>query len=79
MPMTLSWDSNIAEASAGVQDANIRAADMASVSREIVSDMTSVDTVTAEIRSGGQQVQGSAAELSVLSEKLKSLVGLFRT
>jgi len=69
---------NIAEASAGVQDANIRAADMASVSREIASDMTSIDTVTAEIRSGGKQVQGSAAELSVLSEKLKSLVGLFR-
>jgi methyl-accepting chemotaxis protein len=69
---------NIAEASAGVQDANIRAADMAGVSREIASDMTSVDTVTAEIRSGGQQVQTSAAELSVLAEKLKSLVDLFR-
>jgi methyl-accepting chemotaxis protein len=69
---------NIAQASAGVQEANERVAQTASVSKSMAQDIAGVDAAAGDIRSGGQQVQASAAELSKLAEQLKSLVGQFR-
>jgi methyl-accepting chemotaxis protein len=69
---------NIAQATTGVQDANVRAAEMSGVSRDIAHDVTAVDGITTDIRSGGEQVQTSAAELSRLAEQLKGLVGQFK-
>jgi methyl-accepting chemotaxis protein len=48
------------------------------VSRDITEDISSVDTITGDIRTGGEQVQISAAELSKLAEELKGLVGQFK-
>jgi len=69
---------NIAQASAGVRDANERVAQTASVSRSMAQDIAGVDAAAGEIREGGAQVQSSAAELSKLAEQLKSLVGQFK-
>jgi methyl-accepting chemotaxis protein len=69
---------NIAQASAGVQEANERVAQTATVSKSMAQDIAGVDAAAGEIRSGGEQVQSSAAELSRLAEQLKSLVGQFK-
>ena len=69
---------NIAQASAGVQDSNERIAQTAEVSRSMAQDVAGINADAAEIRNGGEQVQASAAELSRLSEQLKSLVGQFK-
>ncbi len=69
---------NIAQATEDVQDANRRSAEMSTVSRDITQDISSVDTITGDIRTGGEQVQTSAAELSKLAEELKGLVGQFK-
>jgi len=69
---------NINQATLGVQDATTRSSEMSGVSREIAQDITAVDTITVDIRSGGEQVQASAEELSKLAEQLKGLVGQFK-
>ena len=69
---------NIAQASAGVRDANERIGQTASVSRSMAQDIAGVDAAAGDIREGGVQVQSSAAELSKLAEQLKSLVGQFK-
>ncbi len=69
---------NIAHASTGVQEANESIAQSASVSRSIAQDISNVDMIAAEIRSGGKQVETSAAALSKLAEQLKNLVTQFR-
>lgn len=40
--------------------------------------LVGVDAAATEIRSGGEQIKTSFAELSVLAEQLKTLVGRFR-
>ena len=51
---------------------------MSAVSRDIARDVEAVDGITGDIRTGGDQVQASAEELSRLAEQLKGLVGQFR-
>ena len=69
---------NIAQASAGVQDANERIAQTASVSRSMAQDIAGVDAAATEFRYSGEQVQSSAAELSNIAEDLKHLAGQFQ-
>ncbi len=69
---------NISQATTGVQDASVRSSEMSGVSRDIAQDITAVDAITSDIRSGGAQVQVSAEELSKLAEQLKGLVGQFK-
>ncbi len=69
---------NIAQASQGVQDANTRSAEMSVVSGEIARDIGLVDSITGEIRSGGEKVQASAQTLANLAAELKGLVGRFK-
>ncbi len=69
---------NINQATTGVQDASVRASEMSGVSREIAQDITAVDSITGDIRSGGEKVEASAEELSKLAEQLKELVGQFK-
>lgn len=68
---------NIAQAAAGVNDANERVAQTASVSQSMAQDIANVDQSVSEIRSGGEQVQSSAAELSRLAEQLKYMIENF--
>jgi methyl-accepting chemotaxis protein len=69
---------NIAQASNGVRDANENVAQSASVSRTIAQDVATVNSAVGEVRSGGEQVQASAMDLSTLAEKLKQQVDHFR-
>jgi methyl-accepting chemotaxis protein len=69
---------NINQATTGVQDASSRSSEMSVVSKDIAKDITAVDSITNDIRSGGEQVQVSAVELSKLAEQLKGLVGQFK-
>jgi methyl-accepting chemotaxis protein len=67
----------IAQATAVVREVNDQVAQTATVSRSIASDIATVNSATAGIREGGQQVETSASELSRLSEQLKVLVAQF--
>ena len=69
---------NIAQASAGVTNSNERVSQTASLSNSIAQDIGGLDAATGAIRSGGEQVQTSAAELSKLAEQLKVLIAQFR-
>lgn len=69
---------NIAQASAGVKDATTKVAKTAEVSSAIAGDMEGIRAAVVDVEQGGEQVQASAAELSKLSERLKTLVGQFR-
>jgi methyl-accepting chemotaxis protein len=69
---------NIAQASAGVQDANDRVGQTAAVSRMIAEDIAGVSAAAGEIRAGGEQVQSSASELSMAAVQLSDLVNQFR-
>ena len=67
----------IAQATSLVREVNEQVAQTATVSRSIASDIATVNSNTADIRNGGEQVQSSAGELSRLSEQLKVLVAQF--
>jgi len=67
----------IAQATAVVREVNDQVAQTATVSRSIASDIATVNSTTAGIREGGEQVETSAVELSRLSEQLKVLVAQF--
>jgi methyl-accepting chemotaxis protein len=69
---------NIAQASAGVRDANERVSHTAQVSKSIAHDIAGVNSAVVEIRQGGEHVQASAAELSKLAEQLGAQVSQFR-
>jgi methyl-accepting chemotaxis protein len=69
--------SNIAQASMGVRDSNERVSQTATVSHSIAQDIAQVNMTIGEIGRGGEQVQTSASELSMLAEQLKELVGRF--
>ena len=70
---------NIAQATAGVKDSNERVAQTATVSKSIAQDVAGISAAVSDIRSGGEQVEASAAELSQLSDNLRQLVSRFRT
>ncbi len=69
---------NVAQASAGVREANERVAQTAAVSKSMAKDLAEVDAAAGDIRTGGDQINSSATELSKLSEHLKNLVGQFK-
>ncbi len=69
---------NIAQASGGVRDANLRVSQTAEVSKSIARDIAGVNQAVAGIRQGGEHVQASAAELSKLAEQLGAQVAHFR-
>jgi hemerythrin-like metal-binding protein len=70
---------NIAQASTGVKEANTRVAQTATVSSSIAQDIATVNKAVSDVRQGGERVQASASELSLLAEQLKEVAGQFRT
>jgi methyl-accepting chemotaxis protein len=69
---------NIAQASAGVEDANARVSETAEVSHSIARDIAGMNAAVSGMREGGEQVEASAAELSKLAEELRVQVAQFR-
>lgn len=70
--------SNIAHASAGVNEATEQVHQTATVSLSIAKDVSEIDTATGEIRVSGKQVSDSAVELSKLSAQLKMRISQFK-
>jgi methyl-accepting chemotaxis protein len=69
---------NIAQASAGVNDANQRLSQTATASKSIAQEIAGINSAVGELRHGGEQVQANAVELSQLAEQLRALVGQFK-
>jgi len=69
---------NVSQASSGVMEANERVAQTAIVSRSMAKDIAGVDSTAGEIATNGEQVEASANELSLLAERLKTLVTQFK-
>ena len=68
---------NIGQASIGVQDANVRISESSERSREIASDIVSVDESTGETAADSGQVGTKAAELSHVADGLRATVSRF--
>jgi methyl-accepting chemotaxis protein len=69
---------NIAQASTGIAEVNENISQTAGVSNSIAQDILKVSSAVDEIRSGGEQVQLSASEMSHLAEQLKNMLGQFK-
>ena len=68
---------NIAEASIGVQDANLRVAESAQVSTPIATDIVVVHRAATDMANGSEHVSASATELANVAGKLKLAVAGF--
>lgn len=69
---------NIAQASSGIGEVNENISQTAVVSNSIAQDIVKVSSAVDEIRSGGEQVQLSANEMSHLAEQLKNMLAQFK-
>ena len=76
--VTKSVAGNIAQASLGVKDANVRIAQTASVSKSMASDLADVNAAVGDVRQGGENVQTSTVELSKVAERLNATAGQFK-
>lgn len=70
--------SNIAKASAGVQDSSDRMSETDEASNAISRKIKEISAWLLELRQGGEQIHSSAAETSEVAEKLHNLVGQFK-
>jgi len=69
---------NVAQASLGVKDANVRISQTASASKSMASDLTDVNAAVADVRQGGEQVRIRTIELSQVAERLNTTAGQFK-
>ena len=69
---------NIAQASLGVKDANVRIAQTASVSKSMAGDLADVSAAVADVRQGGENVRVSTEELSKVAERLNTTARQFK-
>ncbi|MBY0506186.1 MAG: methyl-accepting chemotaxis protein [Bryobacteraceae bacterium] len=69
---------HIAEASTGVQDANLRVSESSQVSTAIATDIVVVHRAASDIAGGSEQVSASANELANAAGKLKLAVAGFK-
>ncbi|MBF0211917.1 MAG: methyl-accepting chemotaxis protein [Desulfamplus sp.] len=70
---------NISKASAGVQESAESMAEADEASNEISKKINQLSSALIDLKEGGEQVNASAAEMSMLAEKLQHLVGQFKT
>jgi methyl-accepting chemotaxis protein len=69
---------NIADASAGVSDANRRVGQTAAVSQNIAEEISGVSLTARDIAAASQQVQASAVELAQMAEELKEMLANYK-
>jgi methyl-accepting chemotaxis protein len=69
---------NIAQASAGVGEANDRVSQTAEVSRSIAQEIATVNASVADLRQGGGRVRESAEQLTRIARQLEGLVERFK-
>ena len=73
------WLGGLIFLSIGVETANEQVAQTAHVSQDMAREIAGINTAVADIHQGGQRVQSESTGLSSLTERLKSLVGQFKT
>ena len=76
--VTKSVADNVAQASLGVREANVRIAQTATVSKSMASDIAGINEAVAGVRQGGENVEASTRELSKVADQIKSAVGQFK-
>jgi methyl-accepting chemotaxis protein len=69
---------NIAQASAGVGDANKRVSETSLATVEIAREIAGVDQAAGQMAEGSEQVKSNATELSRVAEQLQSATARFR-
>jgi methyl-accepting chemotaxis protein len=69
---------NIADATAGVQDANSRVSETSQASAQIAQEIIGVDRAAGAMAEGSQQVKASATELSRVAERLRVTIQRFK-
>jgi methyl-accepting chemotaxis protein len=69
---------NIAQASMGVRDANVRVAQTASVSGIIAKEIAELSGTGGQLSTTGSQEQASAKALSLLAEQLSQMVSKYK-
>ena len=69
---------NIANASNTVRASNEKAAQTAAVSKSMARDIAAMNSVVNDIKSGGEKVEFSAAELAKLADQLQRSVSQFK-
>ncbi len=75
--MTRDIAGNIAQASEGVKNANLRVGETAVVTQDITREIIAVSSRSSEISAASEQVESSAQELSSLAEQLRLAVSKF--
>jgi methyl-accepting chemotaxis protein len=68
---------NIAEATLGVKDVNVRVAESSQASRAIAEDIAAVDRVAGDMAAGSDNIRTNAVELAGVSEQLQTTVARF--
>jgi methyl-accepting chemotaxis protein len=68
---------NIAEATVGVKDANLRVSETSQATRDIAKEIVGVDEVAGQMASGSDNVRTSAGDLSRMAEQLQSMMSRF--
>jgi methyl-accepting chemotaxis protein len=76
--VTRDISSNIAQASAGVRDANARVSEASQATVAIAREIVTVDKAAGEWAEGSEQVRSSAHDLSRVAEELQTAVARFR-
>jgi methyl-accepting chemotaxis protein len=69
---------NVAQASAGVKEANERVAATASAAQRVATDIAVVTSTMAELVGGSEMVQASAGQLTEVANQLKERVAHFK-
>jgi methyl-accepting chemotaxis protein len=69
---------NIAQATTGVTDANMRVAQTSTVAQSVARDIAGVSSAGKEMNDGSSQVHTSSTELSRLAEQLRGMVEQFK-
>ena len=76
--MTKDIARNIAEASIGVRDANLRVSESSQATQEIAKEIVVVDRAAGQMAEGSGQVRTSVSELSRVAEHLLEAMSRFQ-
>ncbi|WP_052507563.1 methyl-accepting chemotaxis protein [Desulfonatronovibrio magnus] len=69
---------NVSQAAAGIQEVNANVAQSSNVTGDVAREIAEVSSNATEMKDSSTSVQSSSDELSLLAEKLKELMSMFR-
>lgn len=69
---------NVSQAASGIQEVNENVAQSSSVTKDVAREISQVSSNASEMNTSSSQVQEKSDELSILAEKLKQLMSMFK-